>query len=410
MDLNGQKCLVLGGFGLVGMAVCRKLAEAGAAEIIVSSLKKSEAESACRILGNEYQSVKFIPEWGDLFVRREFKEYQRGELLADHERRMRFIRDILDPLTPELCNEITLYNQIVEHKPYVVIDCVNTATGIAYQNVYQQSEIVLKGLENLENEKGRESFKKQVEDLIASISAPQLVRHIQALHMGLIDGGCRGYLKVGTTGTGGMGLNIPYTHSEDRPSRVLLTKNALGGSQTLLLFLMGRTPLQQDDGSIRDIFVKEIKPAAAIAWKGVVAGEIKKRGQNFPRFDMLPTDAQELGKTIWTTESGGAWSAKGDTLKSVYIDTGENGIFSEGEFTAITEVGQMEFVTPEEIAQYVVWEIQGGNSGHDVIGALDASVMEPTYRAGVLRQVALDKLRQKMKTEKDESFELMLVI
>ena len=43
---------------------------------------------------------------------------------------------------------------------------------------------------------------------------------------------------MGTTGTGGMGLNIPYTHSEERPSRVLLSKSAMAGAQSMLLFLM----------------------------------------------------------------------------------------------------------------------------------------------------------------------------
>ena len=26
------------------------------------------------------------------------------------------------------------------------------------------------------------------------------------------------HISIGTTGTGGMGMNIPYTHSEDKPS------------------------------------------------------------------------------------------------------------------------------------------------------------------------------------------------
>ena len=50
------------------------------------------------------------------------------------------------------------------------------------------------------------------------------------------------YLKVGTTGTGGMGLNIPYTHSEDKPSRKLLAKNETAFGHTGLLFLLARTP------------------------------------------------------------------------------------------------------------------------------------------------------------------------
>ncbi len=408
MDLQGKTALVLGGFGLVGMAVCRKIAEAGAAKIVLTSLKEDEARMAISMLEKDYPNVGFVPAWGDLFVREDFKDTPRGTLLEGAANRRAFIRDILDPFTADVYRRMTLYRQVVDNKPHVVIDCVNTATGLAYQDVYMQSEKVLASMDDGGN---MDSVRRNVEDLIASLTAPQLVRHIQILHQALIDGGCRGYLKVGTTGTGGMGLNIPYTHSEDRPSRVLLTKNAMGGAQSLMMFLMGRTPLQADDGSIRDIFVKEVKPAAAIAWKGVIAGEIKKRGRTFPRYDMPSDKAAEVGGKINVAEESGAWEAKGDTLRSVYIDTGENGIFSEGEFTAITEVGQMEFVTPEEIAQYVVWEIQGGNTGHDVIGALDGAVMEPTYRAGVLRQVALDKLRQKMaeNPDLDESvaFELL---
>ncbi|MFH0881360.1 MAG: short-chain dehydrogenase [bacterium] len=406
MDLKGKVVMVLGGFGLVGMAVCRKVAEEGAKTVIVTSLNEDEAVSASDILKKEFHGVTFTPDWGDLFVRTDFKDIPRKELLKDPQRRKTFIRDILDPLTPAVAGRITLYHQIVHHKPDIVIDCVNTATGIAYQDLYEQSELVLDKLDRSKGKPVDDEFVTMVEDLIASLNAPQLVRHIQVLHNALVDGNVRGYLKVGTTGTGGMGLNIPYTHSEDRPSRVLLTKNAMGGAQTLMLLLMARTPLQQDDGSVREIFVKEVKPAAAIAWKGVKAGEIRKKGQNFPRFDLPLDKAVSLNTTLNTDLSEGPWELKNDTLRSVYIDTGENGIFSEGEFTAITEVGQMEFVTPEEIAQHVVWEIMGGSSGHDVIGALDGAVMEPSYRAGVLRQVALNKLRQMMKRSQAEGMDL----
>ena len=58
----------------------------------------------------------------------------------------------------------------------------------------------------------------------------------------MVKAGTGAYIKIGTSGTGGMGLNIPYTHSEEKPSRVLLSKSALAGAQTLLLFLMARTP------------------------------------------------------------------------------------------------------------------------------------------------------------------------
>src|SRR5437773_10280288 len=80
------------------------------------------------------------------------------------------------------------------------------------------------------------------------------------------------------------------------------------------------------------------------------------------------------------------------TLKSVFIDTGENGLFSRGEFEAISTPGQMEFVTPEEIAETVIYEIRGGNTGHDIINALDNATLSPTYRAGYLFQSALKQI------------------
>jgi hypothetical protein len=79
-------------------------------------------------------------------------------------------------------------------------------------------------------------------------------------------------------------------------------------------------------------------------------------------------------------------------LRMAVVDTGENGVFGKGEFEAITSLRQMEYMTPEEIAQQCVLEIRGSNTGYDVIAAIDSAVMNPTYRAGVLRQFALEEV------------------
>jgi len=75
----------------------------------------------------------------------------------------------------------------------------------------------------------------------------------------------------------------------------------------------------------------------------------------------------------------------------VYIDTGENGFFSIDEFKAITSLGLMEFVTPEDIAHHTIMNIIGVNSSKDVIAAIDNAVMEPTFRAGILRRDAIEE-------------------
>ena len=143
----------------------------------------------------------------------------------------------------------------------------------------------------------------------------------------MVKAGTGAYVKIGTSGTGGMGLNIPYTHSEERPSRLVLSKSALAGAHSLLLFLMARTP----GGPI----VKEIKPAAAIAWKRIGFGEVLRAGRPVPLHDVALEEAEALapGRAFRPLDPARG-QPTGESLKSVFIDTGENGIFSLEEFSA----------------------------------------------------------------------------
>jgi hypothetical protein len=52
----------------------------------------------------------------------------------------------------------------------------------------------------------------------------------------------------------------------------------------------------------------------------------------------------------------------------------------------------MEYVTPEEIARTVVLEIRGANTGQDTISAMDGAVIDPSYKAGLVRNVAISDL------------------
>jgi hypothetical protein len=86
------------------------------------------------------------------------------------------------------------------------------------------------------------------------------------------------------------------------------------------------------------------------------------------------------------------WTEVEGPLEGVYLDAGENGLFSPAEFETLTALGLMEFVTPEEIAENVVREIRSHPTGKDVVAALDAATMGPTYRAGVLRSRVLEHM------------------
>lgn len=401
MDIAAKKVLVLGGWGLVGSAICRRLYAEKPEHIIVASLRKAEAENACQIYTREAPEIQFHPEWGDIFVRYDLRQMHREEILSDPQTRHRLMLDCLEKLHEDILTESTIYKLVEKHRPHIIIDCVNSATGLAYQDSFTGSLRVLKELETAKEEgKLTESLEAELQRFMSCLALPQLVRHIEILKVTLHRFNVQSYLKVGTTGTGGMGLNIPYTHSEERPSRVLMAKSAIGGAQSLLLMLLGRTPGEPA--------VREIKPAAAIAWKQIAYGPIGKGGKPIEMVDCPPEQAVELEDSFHTLLPNQG-VRNGEILNSVYIDTGENGIFSYGEFYALSSISQMEFVTPEEIADYALMEIKGASSGYDVIAALDASVLGPTYRAGAMRDSALQIMRDLQKKHGVDSvaFELL---
>jgi len=385
MDIQNKTVLVLGGWGLVGNAVIRKLVPENPKRIIVTSLKKEEAEEEVVRLQTEFSKLPkdyFIPWWGNIFVRHQFKDKNRFDLLDDSESRQILMKDTMEELTPDILHNSSIYKMLMEFKPEIIIDSINSATGIAYQDLYSTYHKIKK---TIEKKSSREELSVETEKLICTLYIPQLIRHVQILYNSMSEAGTKIYIKIGTSGTGGMGLNIPYTHSEERPSRVLLSKSSVAGAHTLLLFLMGRTP----EGPI----TKEIKPTAAIAWKRIEFGEIKKYGKPIEVLD-VPYDESVSLENKFEIKLPNKFKSSGNTLKSVFIDTGENGTFSRGEFEAITTQGQMEYVTPEEIAVDVIYEIKGGNTGHDIINALDNATLEPTYRAGFMQHAAVEKLKE----------------
>lgn len=384
MDLRGKKVLIFGGAGLVGQAICKELVGANVQALVICSLFEKEAQSFVDELKKDFPEVEYFSEGGDIFLRDSLKEKSRQEILSTSEYRKTFYNDVINPLTKEVLEESTIYKLLQKYKPDIVIDSINTASIIAYQNIFGVSKEALSAAK-----KGGEFAEEVVERLVCTQYMPQLIRHVQITLQSMNAATTNFYLKIGTCGTGGMGLNIPYTHSEDRPSQMLLSKSAVAGAHSLLLFLMARTP----DGPI----IKELKPAAAIAWKKVGFGPISKKGKEILLEQVDESDfvklegmlSKQKEKEIKYVEDDG----KPKVMSAPYIDTGENGLFSMGEFETLTDEGQMEFITPEEIAKCALWEIQGLNTGHDIVAALDNSVLGPTYRAGYMRHGAVSRLR-----------------
>lgn len=373
--------LILGGAGLVGLQVCRHIMmKMSPRRIVVASLFEHEAVTACETLEKEFgDKVVFVPAFGNLFVPSDLAHSSRGELIGDASKRRTLLASLYDDFN-QAYKENHLVKMIRKHRPEVIVDCVNTATGISYQDVFDGAAKVREWI-------GEEGFSssgiKDLEALLLSQTGPQLIRHVRFVHRATTEYSTRMYLKVGTTGTGGMGLNIPYTHSEDKPSRKLLAKNETAFGHTGLLFLLARTPNAP--------IVKEVKPAAMIGYRAVRVKQVSDKYGNADLFS--PKEIKLEGKELNLRESQTEYK-KHSNFEVAVVDTGENGVFTRGEFAAITALGQMEYITPEEIAQTIVLELRGANTGRDVLSAMDGAVLDPSYKAGLIRAAALSDLEE----------------
>lgn len=372
--------MILGGAGLVGTQVVRHIVnELEPTRVIVCSLLESEAKEACRAHEEEFgKSISFVPAWGNLFVPTDMAHTTRKELLGDTAKRRRLL-EVLYGDFDAAYETNHLVRLMRDYEPDVVVDAVNTATGFSYQDVFDGAAKVRDWI----SDAGFDSEGvADLEGFLLSQSVPQIIQHVRFVQRATFEFGTKAYLKVGTTGTGGMGLNIPYTHSEDKPSKKLLAKNEAAFGHTGLLFLLARTPGAP--------IVKEVKPAAMIGYRAIRVRRVQDKHGNQSLFMPKPMALAGAGELALSEPEEGYERA--GALEIPVVDTGENGVFTRGEYAAITALGQMEYITPEEIARTVVLEIRGANTGQDIISALDASVLNPSYKAGLVRGVALRDL------------------
>jgi hypothetical protein len=376
MELQNTTIMILGGSGLVGHAVARRLLERRPKTIVVVALTERETSQAAAALAPVAGGTAIATAYGNVYLPAALAHTDRATLTDAAESRRLLIEDVYGDLTEDTIGRSYLVQLLTRYQPAAVVDCINTATAFAYQDVYRSARalhaLASRGAVDL----------AAIEKHLLTEPMPQLTRHVQILMEGMRRAGTQAYLKIGTSGTGGMGFNIPYTHSEERPSRTLMTKSAVAGAHTLLLFLLGRTP--EAPATL------EIKPTAAIGWREITWGPVRRGGSPIALYDCpkpLP-----LAQAFAPGADAKGWKALDKPLESAFIDMGENGLFSYEEFATITALGQMEFITPEEIADHVVMELEGRPTGRDVIAAMDGATDGPTYRAGILREAAMQRL------------------
>jgi hypothetical protein len=399
--LKNTRVLLLGGGGLVGSSIakylCRLPKEFRPAQLIVGALTRSQAQEAAESIrppqeedsdNNIPYPVDIVPVWGDMFVRKElaFSKFDH----ADTKARAMMLEDLYGDFQ-KAYQQNHLVETLHQFKPHIVVDCINTATLIAYRNAFNANNKLQESLNGLivanSNKqlcyKSAELVDAVVEDAelaMLSQTGPQLIRHVQMLCKAAQEVGIQHYIKIGTTGTGGMGMNIPYTHSEDRPSRVLLAKTEAAFGHSGLLMLWSQTPGAPS--------VKELKPAAAIGYRAVNVRRVQDQYGNGSIRKCRVLDLNHTSQLNLHEPATSEDYPELGPLELSVVDMGENGVFARDEFLTITAPNQMEMISPEEIAEQVIEELLGTATGHNVLAAMRGSLLGPGYRAGMERQKA----------------------
>ena len=339
---------------MVGIQAAREVArELNPRTIVITSLRKEEVDDALAFLRGEISGPELVGEWGNIFVPDALKDAARDEIYASAAN-YDLLFDAVFRRESDY-KQSALFRIIDKYKPEIVIDCINTATGISYQNEFDIAIQAKEQLDALSRRDGAiardelEPFLVTIRKLLISQGIPQIARHVLVLHRTLEDSAVQIYVKVGTTGTGGMGLNIPYTHSEDKPSLPLLAKSAIGFAHTGLLFLLARTPAASDEK--HSAIVKEVKPGAMIGFRRVEKKHVRLRGENAKAYLYAPRE-ETLGARLELRQDERGYErfdARDVPLEIIGADTGENGFFSIGEFLAITYPRQMEYVDRKSV-------------------------------------------------------------
>lgn len=379
---NGKTILILGA-GQIGEACALRLIPEAPASIIVHCLTEEEATGIIRNLRHRcpQSSVDLVPSWGDALVTRELMHLGKKDLLANPESRRKLIEYYYGHATESLLETSSLYHLLERWRPEVVIDAINTATVVGYQDdPYSLPRKITRQASGSSMD-----WQEAANDLLATAIIAGLVRFTQSLQHAVTKLGIDCYVKISTTGLGGMGVNLHYTHgdvNEPGMSSGILGKVAAAGVMHQLFWSLSHTP---------GINIKIIVPAALVGWQGVHRGEFRSHGKPVALIDNSHKYLLVPGQSLMNPASDCIDLKK--SFEMPYVDSGENCAYSCCEMAAITALGQMECVTREEVAQ-AAFEAINGSTRYDLLTAMDHVSLGPSYVAAVQRHEILSSLRQ----------------
>ena len=130
---------------MIGVQVVHEIArELQPRRVIICSRELSEVEETIQHCRREFPDVEFVGFGGDVFVRADWNTGDeasrptRAQLMESPESRAAMFDDVFHDFEAAY-KRSQLAKLILEHKPDVVVDSINTATAISYHDVFTAS-------------------------------------------------------------------------------------------------------------------------------------------------------------------------------------------------------------------------------------------------------------------------------
>jgi hypothetical protein len=335
MNIKDKNILILG-TGQIGFAVFEELNRLECKKIVLHSYSEQEVlllKEKVHLIKRDKTNVEYV--FGDIYDSIETIKSQN---------------DIINTNLYKICKQKGID---------IIIDCINTAAVLGEQLASWNKEIKKNSIPSKE----LNTYEK-VNNFIITLKETYSACNIDK------------YIKVSTTGLGGMGFNMGYTHGDAKSfylSEDILGKLHIAGAFHQLLWALNRT-------SGYDISV--IIPSACIGWQDV-------------KIDTLPPFKKtESSKNISIEEINKRiveYDIK-DQIRITQVYLGENNSYSREEVALLTQLNQMEFVSKQRVAKIVIEELKSKSNNFNLLNAMDISMITPSYKDFYLRNLLINKM------------------
>lgn len=372
--MDYKNILVLGS-GQIGKEVVRRLLTCKPQTVVIHNLRKEETDESIKYLEKFNTGTEFIKSYGDAFM-----PHNLNKLCTVNEQLMHkdeLINFFYSDLNEEILKQSTLYQLVSSYKPDIIIDTMNSGTTLGSHFNPDEIRRIVK-----QCDKNGAAFATY----LLNDFMPKAINFVLSLKLAMEDFKVKKFIKVSTTGLGGMGMNMPYTHGDTPKSSLsyaLMGKISASGTLHQLLWRLASDP---------NLDVSLIIPSTYVGYDSAKFEPIETDIGLIRKFKNFESKEVKTGKKL-AYASG---KESDEFLTFPVVRAGENHVYSLYELDALTAVGQMESITKEEVADAVIEDIFGKRR-RNMLYEMDKASLGPTYLGHAMAEHSKNELKKLMK-------------